>query len=324
MLFTNKINYGISEEIFLRSMYKAYINFASVKTNLGDTPGNATSISSNKIIALKKCYSEFLERYSLGISINSEKIIQSFEYINRDCINEKEKHFSYGNTSLGHSDTTGTAAGLYSEDIIKKGLCEIIEKNDLLCFWYGNCGYEIKYNILNTDFINKYGFIADYIRLFVVKEVSNFPTVVAVGFKNEKLITTGICCAQNIFDAIRGAVHEAKIIEWQQYNNSESIFNRISTRNSKDIINRLSRKCLSVYQAQEYDSESKSIIFSEWVKSVRIKEIFFDTKYGLKVIKIVSNELINSVPTMSNVKTCLNKEIVKRYYKNQYLDCPIV
>ena len=325
MIFSNRTNYGISEELFLNAPYKSFINFASVKTDLGYTPGNATSISYDKKLAIKKCYSEYIERYAMGLSINKEDIVNSYDLIEHSTVSEAKSHFSYGDTIIGHSDTTGTAAGIYSVDIINKGLCELIEKNDLMCFWYGNGGSEIaNCDIQKLEYVRKMGLISDEIRLFTIKEISNYPTVIAMGFKLGKLITTGICCSKKIQDALYGAVKEAKVIEWQQYNNSGSPIWDISEENQRQIKCHINRPIISLHEAEKTNSMVDGVAFASWIKSIRIKVIFSDARYNLKAIKSISDELMISVPTISNIKKCLEKEVVRRYYINNNLDCPIL
>lgn len=325
MFFSGRRNCGISEELFLKSYYKAYINFASVKIALGQTPSNATSISPNKQLAMKKCYSEYLERYAMGLAIDKRKRIRSFDYISSTCTIEKECNFSYGDSLLGHSDTTGTAAGIYSKNIIKKGICELVEKNDLLCFWYGKKGYEISDDTIELNSsMRSFGFLADVIRIYVVEEISNYPTIILFGFKNTKLITTGVCCAKTVLEAMHGAICEAKIIEWQQYDNQMSTFENMSLEYLDAMQSNIERPQISFREAQQYDSKEQEIAFSHWINSVRCKMIFADARYNLKVVKIISDELMISVPTLDNIRKSNNKEIVKRYFLHKEIDCPVL
>ncbi|MBO6154226.1 MAG: YcaO-like family protein [Lachnospiraceae bacterium] len=325
MIFAKRKDFGVSEEVYIGSLHKSYINFSSVKTNIGFTPGNATAISYDKKMALKKCYSEYLERFAMGLFIDERNITSSFDFLSNKIVYEERMNFAYGNNCIGHSDTTGTAAGYDSEKIIEKALCELIEKNELFCFWYGACGSEIiiRDRMINT-LIKDAGFISDEIRFFRLNQISNYSTVLVLGFENKHLITSGICCSNNLREAICGAIEEAKIIEWQQYKNEQSVFNKINEEYINDIYKRIIRPIVVVGDLYKNDLSEEGLCIKPWVKSIRVKMIYGDSKYGLKVIKVVSNELLNSLPTLKNINSNLDKEIVERFFINKELDCPIV
>lgn len=66
------------------------------------------------------------------------------------------------------------------------------------------------------------------------------------------------------------------------------------------------------------------IIFAEWVNNIQIRLIHEDRRLGVKVIKCISEELLSCLPIKKNIEYSLNKEIVKRYYLDKEVDCPIV
>lgn len=66
------------------------------------------------------------------------------------------------------------------------------------------------------------------------------------------------------------------------------------------------------------------MVFTKWVRDIQIRLIFEDRRLGVKVVKCISNELLSCVPIKKNIDCSPNKEIVKRYYLDQSIDCPIV
>ena len=154
MIFANKERYGITRNIFLKQSYIGCLNLCRVKTKLGISIGDATSRDINKLVSIKKCYNEYLERFSLGISIDREDTVQSINIIDNSICNRKKKLFAYGDTSYGHNDTTGTATGINSYIIIEKAIRELIEKNDVLCFWYNDSGKVISLSEVHYQKIN--------------------------------------------------------------------------------------------------------------------------------------------------------------------------
>ena len=222
MLFTKKRNFGVTQRDFLKEAALGYLNLCKVQTNIGYTANNATSIDENKKIALKKCYSEYLERYSLGINIESKKSVKVLNHIEKKLKNNYLSAFAYGNSVTGHNDTTGTAAGLHSDIIINKAVCELVEKNEVFCFWYSNNGKVIEPNNYIKNIINKLNFVSTNFFCFCSQEISNYPTVIVLGFLHERLITTGVSCTDNMYSSLQNAFQEAKIVEWQQFKNPES------------------------------------------------------------------------------------------------------
>ena len=61
-----------------------------------------------------------------------------------------------------------------------------------------------------------------------------------------------------------------------------------------------------------------------WIKNIEVNVIYADEKRGLKTIKCISKELMSSIPIRENIALYKSKEIIKRYYKNSIIDCPIV
>lgn len=326
MLFMNKERYGVSRNIFLDQSYIGYLNLCKVKTKLGVSIGDATSRDADKIVCIKKCYSEYLERFSLGICIGKKDTVQAINIVDNYIGIRQKELFSYGDTSYGHNDTTGTATGVDSCIIIKKAVCELVEKNDVLCFWYNNCGKVISLSEAQYHKISKCNFISNEFYCFMVKEISNYPTLIIMCFKDRKLLATGACCNRTEEEAFDGAIDEAKIMEWQQFNNDLSSFSQFSTLEHETIYFETVRKAQAMKSKYNYEDEklNDKIELKRWIKNIEVNVIYADEKRGLKTVKCVSKELLSSVPVKENIILCKNKEVVRRYYKNRGVDCPIV
>lgn len=326
MLFVNKERYGITRNIFLQQNYIGYINLCKVKTRLGASIGDATSTDANKVVCIKKCYSEYLERFALGIFIDKEDTIQSINILDNSINKRQKKMFAYGDTLYGHNDTTGTATGINSHIIIEKAMCELIEKNDILCFWYNDSGNRIFLSQEYYQKINEYNFISNEFHCFIVKEISNYPTIIIMCFRDKKLLATGVSCNKTMEEAFKGAIQEAKIMEWQQFNNNLSSFSKLSIIEHKKIYHEIIRKTQVMEESNEKFNKRTvdQLELKKWIKSIEMNIIYADEKRGLKTIKCISKELMSSIPVMENIILCKNKEVVQRYYKKIEIDCPIV
>ena len=325
MIFARKSSYGFTESIFLNEYHIGYLNLCKVATEIGLTIGNATSIDIDKQVCMKKCFSEYLERFALGIPIQKNDLVKSVNVIKGDISDNVFTEFGYGDSEFGHNDTTGTATGIYSQKIIDKAVRELLEKNEVLCFWYGNCGRKLVINNDVVNIINNYNFIADDFYCFVVNELSNIPTIIVLGFKNKRLLTSGVSCDYNILESLNNALGEAKTIEWQQYNNRHSALNNYTNREQKEILNNVIQKnnnydsvCIS-----ELESMNSQIEVSDWIDDIRMKILYSDDKLGLKTVKCISKHLMSSIPIKENIKKCGEKEIIKKYYMYTEVDCPI-
>lgn len=326
MVFAKKNDYGVTEDVFLNRQHISYANLCEVKTPLGLTIGNATAIDKRKQICLKKCFSEYLERFALGIPIGK---IQKTDAINLADKSIEQIHFSdfgYGDSEYGHNDTTGTATGYLSEAVISKALCELIEKNEALCFWYSEHGKRIIQDENFKMMLHRMNFISTEFYGYVIHEISNFPTVIILGFHEERLLTTGIACTDSIEKSLEAAIEEAKIIEWQQYNNEKSGLYHYSKEEREAIRGMLHKKNQGSESIKISDEPElqKELQLADWVQHIYIKVIYADEMRGLKTVKCISKELLSSIPIKENIEKTLNKEIVQRYYKNQTIDCPIL
>ena len=234
------------------------------------------------------------------------------------------EEFGYGKHFLGHNDTTGTASGDRSDRIIKKAVCELIEKNEVLCFWYGKSG-----KILNkSDYIEKLvksmGFLASEIYCFLLNEISNFPTIIVLGFYEKKLITTGVSCSDNMTNSIYFALQEARIVEWQQYNNRFSNFSHYTLEEQEDFYEIAMNRKDTLEKVEILQYEKNCLILANWIKDIKLKLLFSDIRIGVKTVKCISENLLSSLPIIENISESLDKEVVKRYYKNKKINCPIV
>lgn len=325
MIFAKRQSYGVVESIFLKDKKIAYMNLCKVATPYGLTIGTSTSIADKKKICLKKSYSEYLERFSLGLPIENEQFTYTFDIVQKQLVKDKVKNYGYGDTIYGHNDTTGTATGIFSSQVVEKAVCELIEKNECLCFWYGDKGKRIPICGEVEEEIRNYNFISEKIYLYAIQEISSYFTVIALGIREERLIATGVSCTNKLDKSVRQALEELRVIEWQQFRNEKSSFCNYSDAEHYQIMQNIYKKekKLDSYHWIECENKVEKLRFVEWIKNVRIKVIYSDDKLGLKTVKCISEELLSALPIHTNIRKAINKEIVKRYYDKKVVNCPI-
>lgn len=324
MLFTNKNSYGVQSNIFINNYHVGYVNLSRVKTKQGVTAGSAFSVDNHKQLSIIKSYNEFLERFSLGIPIDSTKIIKSIDLEKRKIANRAYSEFGYGKHMIGFNDTTGTASGKSSEIIIQKALTELIEKNEVFCFWYGLKGRKISIDQRIIKQIDCYKFISNQFKLYVISELSNFPTVIVMGFLDKKLITTGVCCSTDINKALNLALKEAKGIEWQTFKNPLATSSHYSNLMHKRIFERVQFMDKTLKSVSNVTiNKSKTLKTIDWINHIEVAVIGDDVTRGIKVIKCISKQLLNSIPIKANIEMQMEKEIVGKYLVDYSIDCPI-
>ena len=131
--------YGFSKNFQLNDSKLFYINGDRIKKENYYYPSDGTSISISKELSMRKSYSEYLERFLLSVG----------------GYTHDGTYVSYGeNTNYGYIDTTGTATGINSKQVIHKALKELIEKNELFYFWYTNIGERLRIELSNKQYVH--------------------------------------------------------------------------------------------------------------------------------------------------------------------------
>lgn len=324
MIFSRGTSYGLVEDIYERGVKLSYLNLCRVKTPYGITIGNATSIADTKKESIKKSYNEYLERFGMGCLLGKENQIFVIDLVQNKVVEDNESNYGYGDTYYGHSDTTGTASGQNSDFIISKSISELIEKNEVLCFWYGNKGKKVFMSEMIRKEILKRKLISSEVLLFAVSEISNYPTIIAVGIREKRIIATGVACSEDFMMSVKNALDELRIIEWQQYNNPKAHINHFSIDEQARMIRRIyEKKMLYNFVGENEYSKIEMLELTKWIENVYIKVIFSYEKYGIKTVKCVSKDLLAALPLKENIELDLSKSVVEKYYIHRDIDCPI-
>lgn len=161
-------------------------------------------------------------------------------------------------------------------------------------------------------------------KIYVVRELSNYSTVIVMGFLEGKLLTSGVCCSITMEQSLILALKEAKGIEWQTFNNPLAKANKFSDKLHKQILKKV-KFMDETYKVITKDSiqATKYIETADWINHVEISVIGDDINRGVKTIKCISKQLLNSVPIKINIERQKDKEIIKRYLIDYSIDCPI-
>lgn len=324
MIFANRESYGVKNDFFLNDLNIGYVNLSKVKTIKGITAGSASAADNDKQLSLIKSYSEHLERLSLGIPIKSKEKICSINVIKKMILTNKFNEFSYGKHLLGYNDTTGTASGNKTEQILPKAVSELIEKNELFCFWYGSKGERVYCDSEIDTLISRFNFISNVFKIYLITELTNYPTIIVLGFLEDELLTSGISCSSDVDTSIENALREAKSIEWQTFSNPLTGSYKFSKEIMQIFYEKIKKK-EETYKLILRNSikNNKTLKFADWIDHIECAIIGDDLNRGIKTIKCISNQLLNSIPIKKNIYLQKEKEIVIRYLDDYSVDCPI-
>ncbi|MDR2832741.1 MAG: hypothetical protein LBV67_03390 [Streptococcaceae bacterium] len=326
MLFNKyQDNYILNEERFLRVKKVMIGSINTIRIGNKIIPPSASSSDSSKLTCLNKMYNEYLERSHIGFMMDKEDKLTCIDLISSEKHRQKKKNLSYGNNNVfGYIDSTGTASrGESSQLVVKKAIAELLEKNELFLFWYFNLGKRMP---SQDDCVKKY--IKLYAMesydnfVFKVRNLSNWFTIIFISFKGEKLISTGICCHENIENAIEGAVKEAKIL---RVLNSFRYMEQYSGDFQKKIFAFIhSFKGIEEKFKPGIALTNYNLLLNDMVKDLNVAFINSNHNNKGKVISVFSTSLIKCLPIKKNLTSCKNVPIVNKYGLlniDDYIDC---
>lgn len=307
-------SFGITSMCVTDQWHIGYLNGAKVRKDNYYYPGSGTAISNKQQLTFKKMYSEYLERFLLSIG----------------GYTRNGTYITYGeNIKYGYIDTIGTATGESFTKIINKALRELIEKNELLIFWYSERfnGYKVNFSQFDNKLIKDLNFIANEHHAIALKTFSNYYTVITLSFLDRQLTGCGMSCNFSIEKALHESLLENKLIEWQNFKNDCSKFyHNIQSENkiTYDYLIMRTKKAKSIISKKDKISHIDIILN----KDIPFPEIVLLNKKGnlkTKTIKLVSDFFINCVPNNKNILLSTNQGVFQSInINNDAPDCHLV
>ncbi|MGX7412760.1 YcaO-like family protein [Enterococcus caccae] len=306
--------YGVSNSFEINKWKLFYLNGKKLKIGNYYFPSDGTAINRTKELSIRKSYSEYLERFRLGIGGYTDSGV----------------HITYGeNDVYGYIDTTGTATGTMSSQLIYKGLSELIEKNELFLFWYTSDGerLQIQLSPKELELIRDLNFIAIEHKIFAIRNLSNFYTVIVISFSNKQITGCGIACENSIEVAVEKAILENKLSEWQHYKNPNSKFYSDTCQNIEaiyDYINYLSNHTQQ-YLCHNYDSVTQNLVLEEKIQRPEIVLLGKSQCDNEKTVKLVSRYLLNCIPSKEYLLLSTKQLILKGIdFNSAPMDCLLI
>ncbi len=277
-------------------------------------PEDCSAVGKNKELLVKKLFSEYYERRTLGFNSFSKGKTYVISQNDVRQIYRNEIGYGYSNR-YGFLDTTGTAAGISTLAMKNTSLCELIEKNECLLFWYTNRYKTIAGSKQLCKIIKKLGMDVPNLEIFsfYMNELSTAHTVIIFCFYNGNLISTGSSCSEVYDTALKDALLEAKMIMTVYYGRNVTPIKRL--RDSlyqqelyKFIQDKYNKGRVLLFEEIKNTAE---IILAEWIE---VEFAMIDMiSCRCKGIRCCSKSLINCLPYVEYLERMPNKEVINKY-----------
>ena len=216
-------------------------------------------------------------------------------------------------------DTSGTASGLKSKDIVDNAVLEIIEKNEMLLFWYLKKGYYINKTELLMKMINNIGFSSEQIEIFYSRELTNNHVFIVILISQGKIVASGAGINKDSLKSLKKALLEARLLEWLNKNNPLSTMSKLDEKEQQNTINYVELLKQDLPHKDFKRTVEKHTVFEEWIKSMDVHVLNKRNNNTSLTIKCISKDLYNCLPLKKNIKDDLNKKIATIYGLEKYV-----
>ena len=324
--YSDYLNY--SNQLFIQQAIVAIGALSVTHIDNFEFPYSSSACDHSRLISLKKLYSEHIERSRLSYIYGDEDKIAYVNLLDETINYISKSSLTYGtNSDIGYVDSTGTAFHPNSSQLsIKKAISELIEKNELLLFWYLELGEKIDVeDPMIKKIIDDFNLSEYEIFLFKVQNISSWFTVVGVMFQNGKIISSGISCHEELKKALICAITELKIIRVLNSFTYFNVFPKHRDFNAKlyQKIKKFNFKKTLIGKRKEIQKYNLGL--NKEIQNLNVAFISNNKNYG--VVSAFSDSLIKCLPTKQNLELCKNIPIVqnnREFIFNSELDCVIV
>lgn len=302
------------------NFYMNYYYFGQKKMGNLIGPNGANSGSFNKKDSFLKCFSESLERMGMFENTDANGDLIVYDVIDKKTKRIKKSRLGFNLDFKKFSDTTGTASSLSSDQLCKKAVTELIEKNALFLFWYGNEVKKVpnKYaeNLISVNSILEKGSLQ--YDLYCVDFGLVHTIISIVREKNGHFYSAGVSGDIFFKNAIKNSLEEAITLGWADHTRhdiNENIFPAdywIDSDNSLKFLDK-KEKTEYLYNGGDNDKNFQELLdsFPKWITSIWISILPSASSYSrLTTILAYSIDLYNGVPGKEEVN--LEKQINKK------------
>lgn len=280
---------------------------------------------------VKKIYSEFSERIGFGCYSYFKKKTYTLNLENLKISTVLTNELGIGhNAELGNIDTTGTAAGTASKNVIEKAIFELLEKNELYFFWYLNYGKRLKETRVIKLFLKRQGMEEFENYFFEVQTLSLYYTVIYVSIKESHIISTGISCTPYRYKSIKNAIAEAKIIYMFNLRRG-SFYLDLSESEHKEACDFIEKSKFITHHLKGKLLNTNNVLHLKLSCEVRDLKIYLNTFFcrdaGPKLVSAISPTLLKCTPLKNDILQSKSSLFLKRHpcsTLKKHVDCVVV
>jgi hypothetical protein len=310
-------SYNIPYRLYSNQLCFSYSKVGTFTFKGYTGPNGGNSVSQNKKLAIKKSFSEMLERRSLmiGSDIDNERKVKALNLIDRKVYEILEKNIKFNDQEDIYTDTTGTSTHISSQTSIFNALKELLEKNCLFLFWYGRRGISLNSEELIRSLNFGYKFHHNQkLFMFLNNDFPPFITIISVLIEDQKIIGSGIASDLNFKQAINASLFELILLKEQKFINQtyariygvrqrcflessleekEQYFHLKKLKNDLPII-KINIKSFNKVKTKNIFQIVDSL--PSWIESLYCVYIKHNLNNQLKTVRVYSKELYNHIP----------------------------
>lgn len=322
-MFSNKKNIWLTSSSFLNDTKMISAELSKIVVDHYVFPEDESAIDHSNIKIIKKMASEYFERRTIGF--NSFRKDDTWRLRGRKISLVKRKEVGYGfSKTYGFLDTTGTSAGVSSNELKKKALTELLEKNESMLFWYTDKFYGIEIDDVISSIVKSLGLADADIYMFYANELSNAHTVITLCFYDNNLVSSGISCSLVYDKAIEDSLLEAKMLLSVYIGRG---FSPIKNLMDKDYQNSvypyIKEKFLSSTKLTYTPPSVERVIVKDWIKPIDYIGLNIVPMSCKQCIRCCSIALMNCMPYRQNLLSMPTKLILKKFDVLNHLDSDI-
>lgn len=299
------IHYNISESLFEQEGYFSYSKTGSVLVGPAYNPDGGTGFDISRRISLKKAYAESVERRSLIIKYNSDKLINCINLIDMSIALLEERYFYYYDNDPV-IDSTATAAHVNGQLALSNAIEELFQKNSLFLMWYFRRVYKLKNKeriLVNLDFL-------PWITILLWEKVDG-----------DIFLFTGLGTGLSYMEALHRAKIEIKTLKKQYTNNhyvGNSKFKIEENQKTSNYLKSLIESAQYISESNIFNGNNVNIRFAikklpSWIRTLYVSKTINNLSY-VNVLKVFSNELISCIPTKDNLLKVHQTEVFFKVY----------
>ena len=302
---------------YICDYYSAYFAFSKINSLTNNKIKSTTdcgSFGDNKILTLKKAFSESVERRSMVAFPGKKDKVKVLDLLEGSISHINKNNFFFSLNKK--TDTTGSAVNSNCRKAIEDSMLELIEKNATVLFWYKNNGYRTNSRFLrskvNEIIDSKYNY-----EIYITDSFKPINVAFVAVYKDDKLLIIGTGAGESNMSAVVKAANEAMFLNYVDKNeipvqqilqvkqDNYTYLKQKALLNPKTVKKLHQYPIYNIVQEKQDNHVNKKmdlikLSLSEYTKHVYL---YLQRTLNLRLVsaKVYSPDLVNYVPFKMNL-----------------------